>query len=89
MESILESQDFKYSVHCLLCAYEDLGYSGKQLCMPKTKSCKPVFPYDLAIQSQIRKHDVYVHAGISEKDNKTIGASTAYLADRSELVRVS
>jgi hypothetical protein len=56
--SITETKDFKHSLHCLDCAYENLGYNGSFKCLPKTRSCKPIYPYDWMIQSQIRKIDI-------------------------------
>lgn len=56
--SITTTKDFKNSIQCLDCAYEDLGYDGDGHCLPKTKSCKAIFPYDLAISSRIRKADL-------------------------------
>jgi hypothetical protein len=50
-----KDKDFQNSVYCLDCAYTDLGYNGEMLCIPKTKSCKPIYPYDWMIQSRIRK----------------------------------
>ncbi len=71
--------DFKNSIHCLDCAYDDLGYNGKQLCLPRTRSCKPIFPFDWMIQSQIRKYDIIINNGVSQQDkNKAIQDSYEY-----------
>lgn len=56
--SVIDSLDFKNSLHCLDCAYQDQGYNGLKLCKPKTISCQPVYPYDLMISSKIRKHAI-------------------------------
>ncbi len=63
--SITETKDFKHSIHCIDCAYEDLGYNGTKECLPRTRSCKPVFPYDLAMKSRIRKSDLRHPTGAS------------------------
>jgi hypothetical protein len=72
--SIVNSKDFKHSLHCLSCAYEDLGYNGKMLCIPKTKTCQPIYPYDWQMRSRIRKNDIIVNSYIKscEGDNVKI-----------------
>ena len=58
LQSITDTTDFKYSIHCLNCAYSDLGYNGSKECLPRTKSCKPIYPYDLAIKSKLRAESI-------------------------------
>lgn len=73
MAPITSSKDFKYSLHCLNCVYEDLGYNGSMQCLPRTKQCQPIYPYDWMINSQIRKNDVIIKQGTSDQGkNKTL-----------------
>ncbi len=51
-----------------MCAYEDI----KHLCKPRTKSCVPIFPYDLMVKSRIITLDKTAHKDISEQDKNKI-----------------
>ncbi len=51
-QSITETKQFKAELKCVSCAYQDSG------CKPSTIHCVPVYPYDLAMRSKIRKLDI-------------------------------
>ena len=61
-------------LHCIDCVYEDIGFSGSQLCMPKEKSCQPVFSYDMQINSRLNIINKLDMQGASEqaKNKRTI-----------------
>jgi hypothetical protein len=57
--SITRSQDFKDSLFCLDCVYDpDLGYNGEKLCLPRKRSCKPIYIYDWLVSSRLRYVDM-------------------------------
>ena len=71
--SITQTKDFKDSIQCIDCAYEDLGYNGQMLCMPRMKGCRAVYPYDLALGSRIRKADMMKPKGSAKDDGGYTG----------------
>ncbi len=54
-------------IKCLDCAYEDLGVNGTKECLPQTRSCRPVYPYDMALGSKLRKLDIKYPTGTSNE----------------------
>jgi len=66
--SVIETKEFKDSLHCLDCAYEDLGYNGQMLCLPRTSGCRPVFPYDMMMKSRIRKINLLTNQATRKED---------------------